>query len=131
MCLAPVTPPYIQQKMDERHITPRAPRRRARASLSMATPPNLTSTPFAAAGDSGGLKGIGVRQARRGRASFSMATSPLVVPGAVTAAGGAGESGQQEPVKDGSPWMGGRAESPSTVGVRAGVGVEVGWGWGG
>lgn len=111
---------------DERLTTPRAPRRRARASLSMATPPNITLSraPLATAGDSnsGGLRGIGVRQgSRRGRASLSMATSPLVVPGAVTVAAGAGagDSEQQDAVKDGgSPWMGGRAESPSTVGVR-------------
>eukprot|EP00752_Nemacystus_decipiens_P008045 g7190.t1 len=101
---------------DERLVTPRAPRRRARASLSTATPPNLTMsrTPFATVGDSGGLRGAGVRQGRRGRASLSMATSPLVLPGAVTA-GGAGESGQQDAVNEGSPWMGGRAESPSTA----------------
>eukprot|EP00903_Cladosiphon_okamuranus_P008542 g8201.t1 len=104
---------------NERLTTPRAPRRRARASLSMATPPNLTTlgrtTPFSTVGNSRGLKGLGIRKGRRGRASLSMATSPLVVPGAV-AFGGAGDAGEQQDAgKDESPWVGGRAESPSTA----------------
>jgi len=119
--------------MDDDRMTPRAaPRRRTRASLSFATPPpSLARTPFSTVGDSGG-SGVGGggglrggREGRRGRASLSMVTSPLVLPGAV-AAGGAGGSGQRDVVNEGSPWLGGRAESPSTVSfgggdVKAGV----------
>ncbi len=104
--------------MDDDRVTPRtAPRRRARASLSFATPPPSLAgsrTPFSTVGDSGGGPRGGGREGRRGRASLSMATSPLVLPGAVVA-GGAGGSGRKDPVNDGSPWLGGRAESPSTT----------------
>lgn len=96
--------------MDDRMVTPRAPRRRARVSLSMATPPsNLISnrTPFSTFGDSGGA-----REGRRGRASLSMATSPLAISGAVTTVA----TGSEQRL-DGNPWLGGRAESPSTVSV--------------
>ncbi|CAM9133509.1 unnamed protein product, partial [Scytosiphon promiscuus] len=110
-------------------LTPRVPRRRVRASFSMATPPNLNEngsvthrTPYATIGDSGGLtrRGAGGREGRRGRASFSLATSPMMAPGASyagSAAGGAGTGApaDREALKGASPWLGGRTESPSTA----------------
>lgn len=94
----------------------------------MATPPNLNEksgvinrTPYATVGDSGGLprRAGGGREGRRNRASFSLATSTMVVPGAFFEAGGAGKgaSADRDTVKDPSPWLGGRAESPSMVRV--------------
>ncbi|CAM9129815.1 unnamed protein product, partial [Ectocarpus sp. 4 AP-2014] len=90
--------------MEDGRATPRVPRRRPRASFShMATPPARNS--FVSVGDTGGR--------REGRRSSFMTATPLAE---TEGSAGPGASEPQRGLfKDGSPWLGGRAESPATA----------------